>query len=186
MQGQELLKCRSSAHVRRAWYPFQITAALGHTSQAAKLRKPMSNDASLVESLRLFTHHGADVQEQRHGSLAATNIPPTPETCTLGPRVEHLSAAADSGLKSTIANQLKLPEVSGMLSLPERQDRFQLSLLVCLNLPAEFPWLDAAMKLIRQYTLVSCCVSVACSGLFTSCCALGLFIGALSLQLYLQ
>lgn len=110
MQGQELLKFRSSARVRRAWYPLQITASLGHMSQAAKLRKPMSNDASLVENLRLFTHHGAEVQEQRHGSLAATNIPPTPETCTLGPRVEHLSAAADSALKSTIANQLKLPE----------------------------------------------------------------------------
>ncbi len=120
MQGQELLKFRSSAHVRRAWYPSQITASLGQMSQAAKLRKPMSNDASLVESLRLFTHHGAEAQEQRRGSLAATNIPPTPEISTLGPRVEHLSAAADSALKSTIANQLKLPEVSGLLSLLER------------------------------------------------------------------
>jgi len=120
MQGQELLKFRSSAHVRKACYPFQITASLGHMSQAAKLRKPMSNDASLVNSLKVFTHYGSAVQEQRHGSLAATNIPPTPETSTLGPRVEHLSAAADGPLKSTISNQLKLPEVSDMLSLPER------------------------------------------------------------------
>lgn len=120
MQGQELLKFRSSAHVRKAWYPFQITASLGHMSQAVKQRKPMSNNASLIESLKQFAHYGAEVQEQRHGSLAATNVPPTPETSTLGPRVEHLSAAADGPLKSTISNQLKLPEVSGMLSLPER------------------------------------------------------------------
>ncbi len=118
MQDPKLLRFGSSAHVRRAW--FQITASLGHMSQAAKLRKPISNNASLVGSLKLSTHCGAEAQEQRHGSLAATNIPPTPETSTLGPRVEHLSAAADSALKSTIANQLKLPEVSCMLSLPER------------------------------------------------------------------
>ncbi|DBB13532.1 TPA: hypothetical protein ACH3X3_000574 [Trebouxia sp. C0006] len=110
MQGQELLKFRSSAHVRKAWYPFQITASLGHMSQAVKQRKPMSNNASLIESLKQFAHYGAEVQEQRHGSLAATNVPPTPETSTLGPRVEHLSAAADGPLKSTISNQLKLPE----------------------------------------------------------------------------
>lgn len=87
---------------------------------SSKTAQPMSNDASLVNSLKVFTHYGSAVQEQRHGSLAATNIPPTPETSTLGPRVEHLSAAADSALKSTIANQLKLPEVSGLLSLLER------------------------------------------------------------------
>lgn len=115
MQGQELLKYRSSTHVRRSWYPSQITASLGQKTQAAKLRKPMSKDASLVESLKLSTRVDAEAQEQRHGSLAATNIPPTPETCSLGPRVEHLSAAADSTLTSTIANQLHLPEVSGML-----------------------------------------------------------------------
>ncbi|DBA66437.1 TPA: hypothetical protein ACH3X2_002415 [Trebouxia sp. C0005] len=110
MQGQELLKYRSSTHVRRSWYPSQITASLGQKTQAAKLRKPMSKDASLVESLKLSTRVDAEAQEQRHGSLAATNIPPTPETCSLGPRVEHLSAAADSTLTSTIANQLHLPE----------------------------------------------------------------------------
>ena len=168
MQGQELLKFRSSTNVRRAWYPSKITASPGQMTQAAKLRKPMSNDASLVESLKLFTHYGTEAQELRHGSLAATNIPPNPETSTLGPRVEHLSAAADSTLKLTIANQLNLPEVSGMLSLLEWQICFHLSLLVCLYLPADFQWLDAAMKVMRQHTEFSCCISVACSGLFMS------------------
>ncbi|DBA92792.1 TPA: hypothetical protein ACH3X1_002981 [Trebouxia sp. C0004] len=110
MQGQDSLRFRSSINVRRAWYPSQITASLGHMTQAAKLRKPMSNDASRVDILKLFTHHGTEAQEQRHGSLAATKIPPTTQTSTLGPRVEHLSAAADNTLKSTISNQLNLPE----------------------------------------------------------------------------
>lgn len=54
---------------------------------------------------------GTPPQKQRHGSLAATSIPPTPETAALGYRVEHLSATQDGKLVCTVCQQLQLPEV---------------------------------------------------------------------------
>ena len=80
-------------------------------------RMPQPNNLVVV----LTNLHGQEdtpPQKQRHGSLAATCIPPTQETAALGHRVEHLSAMQDGHLVCTICQQLQLPEVGSHQHTP--------------------------------------------------------------------
>ena len=71
-----------------------------------------------VELTELLEPEYKPCNKQRHGSLAATCIPPTPETVALGHRVEHLSAMQDGHLVCTICQQLQLPEVGSHGHVP--------------------------------------------------------------------
>lgn len=94
----------SNATLHRSKAGSRLTQALGLS------RMPHANDLTAA-----LTKHqdfeGTPPQKQRHGSIAATCIPPTPETAALGYRVEHLSATQDGGLVSIVCRQLHLPEV---------------------------------------------------------------------------
>ena len=99
-------------HAKHALQTSQITASVVHSSPTAELRRSMSAGTSLTEAFKSCTHcDGAAAQEQRHGSLAATCMPPSATAVALGPRVEHLSAAESSTILRLIVHQLQLPQV---------------------------------------------------------------------------
>ena len=109
----------NAAEVRHAKYALQtsqITASVVRSSPAAELRRSMLSHTSLTDAFKSYTQSdGAAAQEQRHGSLAATCMPPSAEAVALGPRVEHLSDAGTSTIMQLVAHQLKLPQVSHQL-----------------------------------------------------------------------
>lgn len=95
-----------------------ICRGLRFTRTGARLPKaaPSSSHmlkASTSSQLRTPLNHddAAPQQQRRQGSLAATDTPPTAETMSLGPRVEHLAATEDGSLLEIISEQLQLPKV---------------------------------------------------------------------------
>lgn len=95
---------RSNATLQRC------KAGQGFSQPICFPRMPQANNFALALT-NLHDRQGTSPQKQRRGSLAATSIPPTPETAALGYRVEHLSATQDGNLICIICKQLQLPEV---------------------------------------------------------------------------
>lgn len=89
------------------------------TAQTAKLPNTMPSESTLSVRFRsLIQPCDAVAHGQHHGTFAATCIPPTFESVSLGPRVKHLSAAKNSTLLQCIGQQLMLPEVGPLHERP--------------------------------------------------------------------
>ena len=110
--------------------------ALRITGKSARLPKAVwsTHMSKLIAQSTLLNHDGVASQQQRQGSLAATNIPPTAETVLLGPRVEHLAATEDGTLLDTISQQLQLPSVN---SQPAHLKNACSAMLSVLQVPAQ-------------------------------------------------
>lgn len=64
----------------------------------------------------IVSYEQTPANESRAGTLAATRIPPSSETLSLGPNVAHLAVPEDSTLLETITQQLHLPKAGSFVT----------------------------------------------------------------------